>query len=303
MQRLTLGVDVGGTFTDLLLLDLDTGSFEVAKVPSTPENQAKGFIAGVERLGKPLSDVETIVHGTTIGTNAILERKGVVCGLITTEGFRDTLELGRRTRPNPWGLTGTFEPLIARELRLDIPERIDAQGNVVRELDEAALKTAVRTLLERGAEALVIHFMHSYVNPNHEQRAREIAAKLWPNDYVSVGSDVMREIREFERASAGALNGYIQPIMSRYLGRLSEELRTHGFLHDLLIMQGNGGMMAAGMASAHPVQTVMSGPSAGAIAAADIASRAGFPNVIGCDMGGTSFDLSVIRSGVPSITT
>ena len=303
MQRLTLGVDVGGTFTDLLLLDLGTGSFEVAKVPSTPENQAKGFIAGVELLGRPLSEVETIVHGTTIGTNTILERKGAACGLITTEGFRDTLELGRRTRPNPWGLTGTFEPLIPRELRVEIPERIDAGGNVVVELDEAKLEAAVRTLRDRGAEALVISFIHSYVNPSHEQRAKELASKLWPNDYVSIGSEVMREIREFERASAGTLNGYIQPIMSRYLARLTEELHGHGFSHDLLVMQGNGGMMAAGMASAHPVQTVMSGPSAGAIAAADIAARAGFPNVIGCDMGGTSFDLSVIRSGVPAITT
>ena len=303
MQRLTLGVDVGGTFTDLLLLDLDTGHFDVAKVPSTPQNQAQGFISGVDKLGKPLSEVETIVHGTTIGTNAILERKGVACGLVTTEGFRDTLELGRRTRPNPWGLTGTFEPLIPRELRLEVAERMDANGNVVCELDEDALAVAIGTLLERGAEALVIHFMHSYVNPVHEQRAMTLAKQLWPNEYISAGSEVMREIREFERASAGTLNGYIQPIMSRYLGQLSEDLLRSGFAHDLLVMQGNGGMMAAGMACAHPVQTVMSGPSAGAIAAADIAARAGFPNVIGCDMGGTSFDLSVIRSGVPAITT
>ena len=303
MQRLTLGVDVGGTFTDLLLLDLDTGRFEVAKVPSTPDNQAKGFIAGVDMLGKPLAGVETIVHGTTIGTNAILERKGAACGLITSEGFRDTLELGRRTRPHPWGLTGTFEPLIARELRLEIPERIDAAAHVVRALDESALADAVRTLLERGAEALIIHFMHSYVNPRHEQRALELARELWPNDYISLGSEVMREIREFERASAATLNGYIQPIMSRYMHRLTEDLRAHDFSHDLLVMQGNGGMMGSGMASGHPVQTVMSGPSAGAIAAADIASRAGFPNVIGCDVGGTSFDLSVIRRGVPAITT
>lgn len=299
----TLGVDVGGTFTDLLSLDLETGEFHVTKVPSTPDNQARGFMAGVEALGLDLNATETIVHGTTIGTNAILERKGVRCGLITNQGFRDTLELGRRTRPNAWGMTGSFEPLISRELRIEVPERIDASGAVVQALDEQAVAEAARTLATQDVEALVIHFVHSYVNPEHEERARDIAQAHWPNAHITIGSDILREIREFERVTAATLNAQIQPIMRRYLGRLSDDLSTAGFGRDLLVMQGNGGMMTAATAGVHSAQTVMSGPAAGAIAAAAIASTAGFPNVIGCDMGGTSFDLSVIRSGTPAITT
>lgn len=299
----TLGVDVGGTFTDLLALDLETGGFRVAKVPSTPDNQAQGFMAGVEALQSPLSGCETIVHGTTVATNAILERKGAACGLITTQGFRDTLELGRRTRPNAWGMTGHFEPLISRDLRIEVPERIDASGAVLQALDEAAVSAAVEALRGRGVEALVIHFVHAYANPEHELLARDITERVWPGVPVSIGSEVLCEIREFERGTAAALNAQVQPIMRRYLNRLSDDLRGGGFAYDLLVMQGNGGMMTADTAGAHAVQTVMSGPAAGAIAAAHIAMEAGFPNVIGCDMGGTSFDLSVIRSGTPAVTT
>ena len=177
-SSVTLGVDVGGTFTDLLSLDLESGAFRVAKVPSTPDNQACGFMTGVEELALPLTDTETIVHGTTIATNAILERKGVRCGLITTQGFRDTLELGRRTRPNAWGMTGHFEPLISRELRFEVAERIDASGAVLVELDEAAVAAAARQVRDKGAEALVIHFVHAYVNAAHEERARDMAVGL-----------------------------------------------------------------------------------------------------------------------------
>ncbi len=301
--KTTLGVDVGGTFTDLLALDLETGAFRVAKVPSTPDNQARGFVGGVQALQTPLSDMETIVHGTTVATNAILERKGVTCGLITTQGFRDTLELGRRTRPNAWGMTGHFEPLISRELRFEVPERMDASGSVLLALDEDAVAMAVKTLRKRGVEAVVVHFIHAYVNPAHELRARQIVEEVSPGLPVSLGSEVMCEIREFERGTAAALNAQVQPIMRRYLGSLSSELNEGGFAHDLLVMQGNGGMMTADTAGQHAVQTVMSGPAAGAIATAHIALEAGFPNVIGCDMGGTSFDLSVIRSGAPAVTT
>ena len=302
-SSVTLGVDVGGTFTDLLSLDLESGAFRVAKVPSTPDNQACGFMTGVEELALPLTDTETIVHGTTIATNAILERKGVRCGLITTQGFRDTLELGRRTRPNAWGMTGHFEPLISRELRFEVAERIDASGAVLVELDEAAVAAAARQVRDKGAEALVIHFVHAYVNAAHEERARDIVHEVWPEVPVSIGAEVLPEIREFERATATTLNAQIQPIMRRYLDSLSGSLKEGGFGSDLLVMQGNGGMMTAEIAGHHAVQTVMSGPAAGAIAAAHLSAEAGFPNVIGCDMGGTSFDLSVIRSGAPAVTT
>jgi N-methylhydantoinase A len=297
-----IGVDVGGTFTDLLALDPERGVFRVAKVPSTPEDQSVGFIAGVAALETDLAAVAALVHGTTVATNAVLERKGARCGLITTDGFRDVLELGRRTRPNAYGMTGSFEALIPRDLRAEVPERIDAAGRVLTPLDEAAVRQETRRLRERGAEALVIHFIHSYANPVHERRCAEIAQEIWPNRFVTLGSDILREVREFERGSTAALNGYVQPIVSRYLGRLSQNLRSAGLRNELLVMQGNGGMMAAGTAVDLAVHTVLSGPAAGAIAAARIGVQAGYPNLVACDMGGTSFDVSLIAAGEPALS-
>ncbi|MSO75785.1 MAG: hydantoinase/oxoprolinase family protein [Alphaproteobacteria bacterium] len=302
MSDWQVGVDVGGTFTDVVAVNPAAGSFRVGKVPSTAENQAHGVIAGLKSVDVPLDRVAAFVHATTVGTNAVLERKGVACGLITTRGFRDVLELGRRTRPNPYGMTGSFEAVIPRRLRLEVPERVDAAGRVLEPLDEGAVRTAVAELLRLGAEALVIHFIHAYANPAHELRAAAIARELWPTPYVTVGHEILREVREFERGSTAAVNAYIQPIISRYLSRLSGELGRNGFPHDLLIMQGNAGTMTVPTASDHAVQTVMSGPAAGALAAAQIGHEAGFRNVIACDMGGTSFDVSVIRDGVPAIS-
>ena len=303
MSSYVLGVDVGGTFTDVFAFDREAGRFEIAKVASTPGAQAEGFMAGLEASGAPAASIETIVHGTTVATNAILERKGAKCGLIATRGFRDTLELGRRTRPNNWGLTGSFEALIPRELRLDVTERIDAKGRVLVPLDEGELRAAVTTLRDAGCEALVIHFIHAYANPAHERRAGEIARGLWPNAFVSTGAEVLAEIREFERASGAALNGWVQPLMARYVGAAERRLGEAGFAHRLLLMQGNGGMMSAPTACRAAAQTVLSGPAAGAIAAARLCRAAGFENVLACDMGGTSFDLTLIRDGQPATTT
>src|SRR6516164_11752627 len=294
-----IGGDVGGTFTDLLALDPERGVFRVAKVPSTPEDQSVGFIDGLAVLEADLAAIAALVHGTTVATNAVLERKGARCGLITTAGFRDILELGRRTRPNPYGMTGSFEALIPRNLRAEVPERIDAAGRVLTPLDEAAVRQEVHRLRERGAEALVIHFIHAYANPAHEQRCAKIAREIWPNRFVTLGSDILREVRECERGSTAALNGYVQPILSSYLGRLSQNLHSAGLSNELLVMQGNGGMMAASTATDLAVHTVMSGPAAGAIAAARIGVQAGYPNLVACDMGGTSFDVSLIAAGEP----
>jgi N-methylhydantoinase A len=298
-----LGVDVGGTFTDLLVLDGASGSYRVAKVPTTPMDQSRGFMEGIFSLATPVGQLHTVVHGTTIGTNAILERKGVLCGLITTRGFRDVLEVGRRTRPQPYGMTGSFEPIIPRDLRFEVTERVDAEGNVVTALAETEVQEAVRAARNAGAEALVIHFINSYVNAAHERRAYEIAAEAWPNSFISVGTDILPEFREFERGSTAALNGYIQPIMSRYLDRLGEELKSQGLRSDVLVMQGNGGMLSAAAAGRRAVQTVMSGPAAGAIAAAQTGNQAGFPNLLSCDMGGTSFDVALIVGGTPAVSS
>jgi N-methylhydantoinase A len=302
MTSWQVGIDVGGTNTDLLLVDGEGRSFRVAKVPSTPADQSDGVLDGLEAGGIPLNDLAAIIHGTTVATNSVLERKGARCGLITTRGFRDVLELGRRTRPNPYGMTGSFEALIDRELRLEVTERMDAKGRVLTPLDEAEVASAATRLKALGAEAVVIHFLHSYANPAHEQQAATIVRAIWPNDYVTVSSEILREVREFERGSTAAVNAYVQPIMGRYLRRLSERLGEAGFPHQLLVTQGNGGTMTASLAVQQPVQTVMSGPAAGAIAAARIGEQAGFPNLIACDMGGTSFDVSLVQGGAPALS-
>ncbi len=296
------GIDVGGTNTDLVVLDTTTDRFRVAKVATTPEDQSLGVMAALEAAQAALPELSAIVHGTTIATNSVLERKGARVGLITTRGFRDILELGRRTRPNNYGMFGHFEALVDRELRLEVAERMDAKGRIVTPLDEDEVRDALRTLIRLGAEAVVIHFLHAYANPAHERRAYAIAREVWPNDYVTASGEILSEVREFERGSTAAVNAYVQPVLARYLGRIAERLDAAGYGRELLVMQGNGGTMTAPAAARQPVQTVMSGPAAGAIAAARIGAQSGFPDLIACDMGGTSFDVSLIRGGEPAIS-
>jgi N-methylhydantoinase A len=297
------GIDVGGTFTDLIALDTASGAVRLAKVPTTPENQAYGVLAALDEAKVALGELALIVHGTTTTTNALLERKLAKTGLITTRGFRDVLELGRRTRPRPYGLTGWFEPLIPRELRLEVPERMDAEGMPVIPLDESAMRDAVRRLIEAGCESLVIHFLHSYINPAHERRALEIARESWPNRYITAGHTLLSEYREYERGVTAAVNASVQPVLDRYLERLRSELKRRGFTKDLLVMQGNGGTVSSAIVAEGAANTVMSGPASGVIAAAYSASAAGFPNAITYDMGGTSTDVGLIRDGVPEVSS
>jgi N-methylhydantoinase A len=298
-----IGVDVGGTFTDLILFDEEHRQVRLAKVPTTLDNQAFGVLAAVREADADLAGIAAVVHGTTTTTNALLERKVACVGLVTTAGFRDVLELGRRTRPKPYGLIGTFEPLIPRELRLEVAERIDAEGAVLRPLDEDGLRRALAQLLAEGAEALVIHFLHSYINPAHERRAAEIARAFWPNGYVTVGHELMSEYREYERGVTAAVNAAVQPVLHRYIARLEGELKAEGYRGDLLVMQGNGGTVSARLVSEAPATTVMSGPASGVIAAAYTARAAGFPNLITYDMGGTSSDVALIQDGVPLVSS
>ena len=294
-----VGVDVGGTFTDLISID-DGGAVSIAKVPTTVDDQSRGFLAGLAALGdEDLSDVTALCHGTTTGTNAVLERKGAVCGLITTSGFRDTLELGRRTRPTNYGLFGSYDPLVPRSHRIEVDERLDADGNVLQPLDEDQVREAVRRLRDAGVESLVISFLHSYANPAHERRAREIAAHTWPNEYLTTSSEVLAEFREFERLSTAVVNAYIQPVIARYFTRLVNKLKDSSYANELLIMRSNGGVMRETVTSRLPVQTVLSGPAAGVAAAAVLCIAAGHPNCISADVGGTSFDVAMILDGVP----
>ena len=297
------GIDVGGTFTDLILVDDSTGEVRLAKVPTTVDNQAFGVLAAIESAGADPAGLSAIIHGTTTTTNAMLERKIAKVGLITTRGFRDVLELGRRTRPAAYGLTGTFVPLIPRELRLEVAERMDAEGTVLTPLDEAAVAAAALALVAAGCEAVVIHFLHSYINPAHEVRAAAIVRSLWPNDFITAGHTVVSEYREYERGVTAAVNAAVQPVLSRYIERLVSELKGRGFAKELLVMQGNGGTVASAIVAEHAVNTVMSGPASGVIAAAYTGVQSGEPNLVTYDMGGTSTDVALIQNGLPSVSS
>ncbi len=304
-MRRVAGIDVGGTFTDLLLYEAEageTGSIKLAKIPTTAGNQAHGVMAAIEATGVSPADLDLIIHGTTATTNAVLERKLARVGLITTMGFRDTLELGRRTRPKPYGMFGTFEPLIPRELRIEIPERMDARGQVVTALDEDAVRAAARQLIADGCEALVIHFLHAYANPVHELRAGEIARETWPNSYITLGHALLSEYREYERGTTASVNAAVQPILDRYIRRLQGELEARGFRRDLLVMNGNGGTVSARLVARDAAKTVMSGPASGVMAAAATLEQSGVANAITYDMGGTSTDVALIHGGVPEVS-
>ena len=297
MSKHIIGVDVGGTFTDVFVLNEETGTASVAKVPTTRPDQSGGFLDGIRREIQDLSEISVVVHGTTAGTNALLERKGAKTGVICTEGLRDVLEMRRRDRPRTWGLRGDFEPIVDRRNRLEVPERTLADGSIRSEVDLNAVRSAAEQLLEDGCEAAAILFANAYANPANEAAAVAVLRDIWPNAHVSASHEILPEIREFERFSTTALNAYLQPEISGYLGRLETALRSDGFEGELMIVQSNGGVMAVDTACKMPVRTALSGPAAGVIAAGYIAGSAGFENIITGDMGGTSFDVSLIHEG------
>ena len=298
MSSTMIGVDVGGTFTDVFVIDEATGAARVAKVPTTRPDQAGGFLDGIGRIVDDLSQAAVVVHGTTAGTNALLERKGARIGVITTQGLRDVLEMRRRDRPHTWGLRGNFDPVVPRERRLEVPERTLADGTIRTPVDVDAVRAAARQLLDQGCAAVAVLFANAYANPENEARAVEAVRAIWPNPHVSASSEILPEIREFERFSTTALNAYLQPEVSGYIDRLEGALRKGGFDGEFMIVQSNGGVMAVETACRLPVRTALSGPAAGVIAAGYIAQGAGFDDVITGDMGGTSFDVSLI-AGAP----
>ncbi|SEO41377.1 N-methylhydantoinase A [Methylobacterium sp. ap11] len=294
--RAIVGVDVGGTFTDLFYYDEAAGRFQTGKVPSNRGDEAVGFLAGLKGFG-PVAGLASIVHGTTVGTNALLERKGARIGLITTRGFRDVLEMRRRDRRHTWGLWGDFVPVVDRDLRLEVDERTLADGTIRESVNPDQVAEAARALIANGAEALAICFVNAYANPENERVAMEAAAAVWPNANVERSSGILPEIREFERTSTTVLNAYLQPVVGSYLGKLDRALESEGFEGRFHIVQSNGGVMSTATARRLPVRTALSGPAAGVIAAAAIAKEAGFPNVITGDLGGTSFDVSLVVEG------
>jgi N-methylhydantoinase A len=296
-KRYVIGVDVGGTFTDIFVYDQIDHTVQTTKIPSTRGDQSKGFAEGIGRIVADFSEIATVVHGTTVGTNALLERKGAKTGIITTRGFRDVIEMRRRDRPTTWGLWGQYAPVISREHRLEVSERVLADGTVREAVNDDEVRAQAETLKAAGCDAVCVFFVNGYANDANERQAVEAVRAVWPNGYVTAATEIVPEIREFERLSTAALNAYLQPVVSSYLDRLEKTLKERGFAGDILIVQSNGGVMAIDTAKRFPVRTALSGPAAGVMAAQAIAKAAGFPNVITCDMGGTSFDVSLVADG------
>jgi N-methylhydantoinase A len=296
-----VGIDVGGTFTDLYYSGDEKTPHRILKVPSTPRDPSIGLLDSLHAVGLAPTSFDAILHGTTIATNAVIERKGAACALITTRGFRDILELGRRDRPRMYGLTGTHVPLIPRDRRYEVTERLDHMGTILTPLDEEELRATARQITKLDVQSVVVSFLHAYANSVHEDRAREILSEINQNWEIVTATSVVREYYEFERTSTAVVQAYLQPLVSRYARNLSEKLADWGFSRDVLIMQSNGGLAPLAELGQRSAYIVRSGPAAGVTAAAEIARRAGFDNIITADMGGTSFDVAVVISGQPNV--
>lgn len=296
-----VGIDVGGTFTDLAFSEDGMQATSVVKVPSTPDDPARGVLDALAAAEIDPDALDAILHGTTIATNAVIERTGARCALITTRGFRDVLELGRRDRPDLYGLTGVQRPLIERNRRWEVDERIGHDGEVLTALDEEDVRTLGGILRGDEVEAVVVSFLHSYVNPVHEQRVADILCEVEPSWHVVTSSSVVREYYEFERTSTAVVQGYLQPLVSRYAESLERRLADWRFTREVLVMQSNGGVVPVERLGSRAAHIIRSGPAAGVTAAASIAAEAGFQSVITADMGGTSFDVAVVIDGEPRV--
>lgn len=304
-----IGIDVGGTFTDFVLA-LPDGSLRLAKSATTAEDQSIGVLNGLAVLaggeGLALADflvrTEVIVHGTTTADNTMIEMSGAVTGLITTQGHRDEIELRRGFKEDIWDPALPPPPPIARRRRrIGVPERLDFEGNVVVPLDEGAVRAALRRLRKLGTESVAVVFMFSFVNPAHERRVREIAAEECPGLHVSLSHEIMPAAPEFERTSTTLVNAFVAPRIERYLGNLVERLRAAGYRNELLVMQSNGGIMTPEYILRRPVTVLGSGPAGGVAAACAVGKAANTGDFVCADMGGTSYDVSLVRGGCPEI--
>ena len=297
-----IGVDVGGTFTDVVLAH--EGALTTAKVLTTPNAPDDAVLAGVDdvlaRAGVDPGRVGLLIHGTTLATNAIIERKGALTALVTTEGFRDVLDIGYESRYDQYDITIEKPPaLVPRERRLVVPERVDVHGRVLRPLDEAAVGTVAGELARLGVESVGIGFLHSYANPAHERRAREIIAAALPEVSITLSSEACPEVREYERFCTTAANAYVQPLMSSYLGRLRTRLEARGLACPVLLMTSGGGLASLDAAIRFPIRLVESGPAGGAILATRVAAEMGLDKVISFDMGGTTAKICLISDYTP----
>lgn len=297
-------MDIGGTFVDAIEFDRQMGAVRLAKAPTTPARPADGVIDAVRRLGTPPQEIGVLVHGTTLGLNAILERKGACTGIITNEGFRDLFEIGRADVPREHMYDFAYQrpaPLVKRRHRIGVPGRIDAAGKVVVPLDERALRDAASQLVRDGVRAVAIAFLHSYRNPEHEERAAEIIRQEYPDIAVSTSSSITREYREVERTATAVLDASIRPIFGAYLSELQAALAQLGFAGRFLVMRSGGGAMLADLAARVPIYTVMSGPAGGIVGATRLARELDRKRLLTLDYGGTSLDAAVIENAEPLV--
>ncbi|MEZ5815652.1 MAG: hydantoinase/oxoprolinase family protein [Hyphomicrobiaceae bacterium] len=304
-----IGVDTGGTFTDVTLLDVETGRLFTAKTPSTPDDPSRGFSDGLAAIlqtaGRAGSDVVRVLHGTTVATNLILEGKGTPAALLTTKGFRYVLEIGRQDVPRRASLFTWVKPKrpVPASRIFEIGGRIAPDGGELAPLDETAVREAARAIRATGVTAVAVVFLHSYANPAHERRAAEILAEELPETVVSISSDVLAVFREYERSMTTILNVSVMPVVSTYVSRLRQRIEDRAIAAPLLLMKSSGGVTGADSVRRAPVETALSGPAAGAVGAAHAGESAGIHDLIAIDIGGTSADVSLIRDGEPGLTT
>src|SRR3954452_9830924 len=301
MKTFRAGVDIGGTFTDIVLLG-DRGDRYPKRVSSTVDDYARAITEGLSQLLAEIDGeargIAELLHGTTVASNAILEHKGAKTGLITTRGFRDVLEIRNLRMPRLYDMSWTKPPpLVERRLRVEVTDRVNTQGGIDRPLDEESVDRAVRFLLGESVEAIAICLLHSYLNPEHEIRVKQIAARLAPGVALSVSAEVLPVINEYERSSTIVINAYVRPVVERYLGRLGGGLRDAGVAAPLLLMQSNGGLTTAEAAAATPMHIIESGPAAGVVGVRELAHRIGVSKAISFDMGGTTAKASLIENG------
>jgi len=306
-----VGIDIGGTFTDAVVIT-SAGEMHIFKSPSTPADSSIGMFDCLQKaadefglkLGEFLKKVELLVHGTTVATNTMLQYKGAKTGLITTRGFRDALEMRRAHKENIWDLSlAPPPPIIPRYLRLGVTERLNYAGEVVTPLDEEETRQAARQLKAESVQAIAVCTLYSFINPAYERRIREIILQEFPDCFVSISSEILPQVREYERTSTTAVNAYVGPVLGRYLHHLQDKLAGAGLKREVLITQSNGGIMSASYALQHGAATLLSGPSAGAVGGIFFATQLGKPNLIVMDMGGTSYDVSLIKDGAYEMTT
>jgi len=304
-----LGIDVGGTFTDLLLFDESSGALHLLKTPSTPQDQSIGILTGVQKLIEQArvtpTDIKAVLHGTTVSTNIVLEEKGAKVGLLVTENFEQVLHMARSQTPGPlagWMIMIKPDPLADLEMTRGISERLNARGEIIKPLDEGHAAQQIRDLLGAGVESLTVSLLHAYANPVHERRLRALIQAVNKEIPVSLSSDILPEFREYERTLVTVMNAYVSPKMRLYLNNFEEKLRSVHFSPHVNIVRSDGGLMSVARAAESPVHTMLSGPAGGVSGAAFVAGLAGYPNALGFDMGGTSTDVSMIQNGTPNIS-